>query len=83
MLALKLDVPYTPVTLDAVHRRRLAKSLRDPNFAAQVTRQADALTRDLVRAALGRDRGQRRQDSKGGTARPQPARPPVQHQSKG
>ena len=77
-LASKLDVPYTPVKLDAANRRRLVKNLRDPDFALKATRQADALTRVLVRDAQQRARGQSRPDSTvpAGPAPPQRPRPP-------
>ena len=79
-IASKINVPYTPVKLDEASRRRLAKNLRDPQFAAKVTRQADVLARDLVRTALERNRGKSRPDASrpaGQTPphRPQPSRP--------
>ena len=87
-IASKINVPYTPVKLDEASRRRLAKNLRDPQFAAKVTRQAHVFARDLVRTALERKRGKSRPDPNkhaGKTLphRPQPPRPPKGQQRPG
>ena len=84
-LASKLDVPYTPVKLDAATRQGLVKNLRNPQFALEATRQADALTRVLVRDAQKQTRGQSRPDPKALPAgrspqRPQPAKSPQNQQ---
>ena len=82
-IASKINVPYTPVKLDEASRRRLAKNLRDPQFAATVTRQADVLARDLVRTALERNRGKSRPDPNKPPGKTPPHRRPPSRPSQG